>query len=497
MTFISRALSWREIDSSHRLMAAIVVALGLLNLCCGEIVPEGGGLGWDGVRYATMTRSLPSLISEGQLSSHYAQRILPSAMVRGLLRLAGASFTDANIIRGFQFYNLVLLVAALGIWRRMSDQCSISLGGRWLGFCGLFLNFMGSKHTFYYPVLTDMTALCAGLLALLCFLERRPIALVATTLAGAFTWSIVPGVCAAMLLIFPRSDPPPEAAAPATTIFSLDAAMVSRLIRSGWILLLILSIAGAATLTRILEGDAAAKLVTGLPTLAGVAIALAMLAGSVTWWRTYFARVWTTRGLAALAIAGLLIPWAIGRSLANPSLASPRDLIGIVKIWLLPANGKVLLPLVSVAVWWGPLVLLGLLCWNAFGREARKLGPGYMAVVGLHLFLGLSTEPRAVTFGWPFFVLGVVLAMETVGRTASFKYAFAALTILSAQFWMKINLAPWSDQNEIVDFPRQIYFMHYGLWMNWRSYSVQLSALALGALWLRSTLRPASRAASA
>jgi hypothetical protein len=55
---------------------------------------------------------------------------------------------------------------------------------------------------------------------------------------------------------------------------------------------------------------------------------------------------------------------------------------------------------------------------------------------------------------------------------------------------MKINLAPWSDQNEISRFPRQIYFMHYGLWMNWWSYSSQLSALAVGALWLRSTLRP-------
>ena len=63
--------------------------------------------------------------------------------------------------------------------------------------------------------------------------------------------------------------------------------------------------------------------------------------------------------------------------------------------------------------------------------------------------------------------------MKTAGRTAFFKYAFAVLAIVFARFWMKINLAPWSDQNEIFNSPRQIYLMHYGVWMNWWSYSVQ------------------------
>jgi len=42
-------LSIREVEGSHRLMARLVLALGLFNLLFGEVVPAGGGLGWDGV----------------------------------------------------------------------------------------------------------------------------------------------------------------------------------------------------------------------------------------------------------------------------------------------------------------------------------------------------------------------------------------------------------------------------------------------------------------
>ena len=162
MKDIIYALSWREINSSHRLMTAIVIVLGVLNFFFGEIMLAGGGFGWDGVTYAHMTRKLESMVSNGQLSNYYAQRILPSAVVRSLFPFLDVSFNDRNIIRGFECYNLMLLVAATWVWKRIADNFSISLGGCWIGFCGLFLSFMASKQTFYYPVLTDVTALFVG-----------------------------------------------------------------------------------------------------------------------------------------------------------------------------------------------------------------------------------------------------------------------------------------------------------------------------------------------
>ena len=60
---------------------------------------------------------------------------------------------------------------------------------------------------FYYPVLTDVTALFVSLLALLFYVEKRPIALFATTIVGAFSWQIV-SICGALLLFFPRTNLP-------------------------------------------------------------------------------------------------------------------------------------------------------------------------------------------------------------------------------------------------------------------------------------------------
>ncbi|MBC7489927.1 MAG: hypothetical protein H7240_08175 [Glaciimonas sp.] len=93
-------------------MLLIVLALGLLNFFWGEKVPAGGGFGWDGVYYAEMVRNLDSMINGGQLNSYYTQRILPSAVVRGILLFSGASMSDANIIRGFEVYNSALLTGA-------------------------------------------------------------------------------------------------------------------------------------------------------------------------------------------------------------------------------------------------------------------------------------------------------------------------------------------------------------------------------------------------
>jgi hypothetical protein len=188
----------------------------------------------------------------------------------------------------------------------------------------------------------------------------------------------------------------------------------------------------------------------------------------------------------------LFIPWVIVRGISSPSVPDPSGFMLVLRLLLFPPNGKFLLPLVALAALWGPIVLLLLLQWKEFCIEARKLGPGFVAVIGLNLPLGLVAESRFVTFAWPFFMLGAVLAMESRTKSTAFKFAFAVLTILYAQFWMKINLAPWtgSDYEHLLDFPKQVFFMHYGLWMNWWSYSLQLCVIVLSVLWLRSTMLP-------
>ena len=491
---IEALFSWKKIQSSHRLMTLIVLLLGGLNFLWGEKVPAGGGLGWDGIFYAEMVRHLDSMISGGQLSNYYAQRILPSSVVRAMLLVFKVTTSDTAIIRGFELYNLALLVVACRVWKRIANIFSLSLSGRWIGFGAIFINYQCSKQAFYYPVLTDVTALCVAMLLLLFYVEKRPIALCVVTIIGAFSWPVV-SVCGALLLIFMDTALPTEVIEPAQQSAHLKPSKLTHFAKLGALLVLILSVVGCLVLAHARPSGVAAssleKLLTALPSLDVMMIAIAMLIGSGAFFQAVAANLWKTRLFSfVLAIAALLVPFCLVKTLSNPDVANASSLMNLIRITLLPQEGKFLLPFVTLAVFWGPVVLLLLLYWKAFCIEARKLGSGVVAILGISLLLGLVGEPRFLTIGWPFFVAGLVLAMESSNKKASFKYAMLTLTVLYAQFWMEFNLAPWpgNDYEGLQEFPKQVYFMHYGLWMNWWAYSIQFALLVLSAIWLRGTI---------
>jgi hypothetical protein len=500
-------------------MFLIVLILGLFNILWGEKVPAGGGLGWDGVLYADMVRNLGSIISGGQLSSYYAQRILPSAIVRGMLLCSGVSMNNTNIIRGFEVYNLVLILGACWTWKRVSDALHLSLAGRWIGFSGIFVNYASSKQAFYYPVLTDVTALFIAMLLLLFYVEKKPVSLFVTAIIGAFSWPVV-SVYGALLLLFIKAELPKDVVAPSSSLFTINSTSITNLVIRGYIALVALSIIGyifmvqfgpsldlqckvpatfahafprfVASCTPRRELIGFERMITSLPSFAGVLIALAMLVGSKRFIPSVITCVRKTQlTTIALSIAAVLVPFSIVKVISNPSFKSGGSLRGLIMGTLLPQEGKFLLPLVTLAVFLGPIMLLITLYWKAFCVESRRLGPGVVAIIGLSIFLGLACEPRFMTAAWPFFVLVFVLAFETSSTTTSFKYILFTLTILYAQFWMIFNLTPWSssDFEGLQDYPKQLYFMHYGLWMSWWSYAIQLIALVFSAIWLRKTIR--------
>lgn len=507
-------------------MILIVLTLGALNFFWGEKVPAGGGFGWDGVVYAGMVRNLGVMISGGQLSSYYAQRILPSAVVRGMLLFSGTQMSATNIIRGFELYNLALLLCAGFVWKRVADKCSLSLAGRWLGFSGIFVNFESSKQAFYYPVLTDVTALCVAMLLLLFYVERKPVFLLATTIIGAFCWPVV-SVCGAFLLIFLGAELPQEVISPPPSTFTFKSLTLPDMVKLAGLAVLVLSLVGYAALGNLWSvtdyacalvknllvasaqaikpgavpslqkmpvGDMrhlAERLVTCPPAIVGLLVALSMLVGSGAFVRSALGCLRRARlPLVAMAVGAVVIPYGLIKAISNPGVVNPSSLFLLIKLIVLPPEGRFALPIVTLAVFWGPVALLLLLQWTSFCVEARKLGPGVVAVVGISLLLGMVGEPRFMTIAWPFLVLGFVLVFERSCTKASFKYVIAAFTLFYAQFWMKLNLAPWlpPDDQGILEFPKQLYFMHYGLWMSQTSYLMQLVFLVLTTFILHKTM---------
>lgn len=488
---------------SHRLMLVIVLLLGAITLLLGDMVPANDGLGWDGVMYAKLTRDLFQMIPAGELNSYYAQRLLPSLIVRGVLELRGLSPTNSNIINTFFVYNWVLLFGLCLLWKRVANHFSLSVTGRWLGFAALFLNFECAKQAFYYPVLTDVTALFVGMLMLVFYVERRPLALLITSLIGAFAWQVV-GLSGAMLLFFMHTSLSANTIAPVAGAAVVTAPHTMRRLGKWWLIVLALSALVVAVVftgfavfgeeptllrTKVLQG--VGRFATGAPSLLAVLIGLAMLVNSRAYITEVLAGIKRTNKLMILyAVAAVIVPALIVRAISNPLVPNPSGMGLIAWLLLLPPNGKILLSLVTNFVFWGPMIIVLLVKWDAFCVEARRLGPGVVFVIGLSLVLCLVTEPRFITSAWPFFVLGGVLLLEKQsGR--QFLIVFSVLTLLLAQFWFKINVEPWvgpADDN-LKSFPKQLYFMHYGLWMHWPAFAVQLILAGISTVLMTKSLR--------
>ena len=496
-------------------MLGLVLALGLFNMMFGEIVPAGDGLGWDGVLYGAMVRRLGAMIAHGEISHYYAQRLLPAAIVRTGMLVLGAPFTDAGIVRAFEIYNLVLLAGACLIVRRIADALSFDVAQRWMLFGGIFVNFALSKQAFFLPVLTDVTAFITSLLMLMLYLERRPWPLLAAAIVGAFAWPLI-SLTGALLLLFPRGGAvgaPVEshvdkrqlrialicglAAIAAFVLFALYTAtdprcavvsdVLSRLPLPGTL---------RGGLARVMARGAVCETVLGpftaMPAVIGLMLALASLAGSAAARRALLAQALPLRPLVvARAVAAFLVPILVVRALANPAVADPSSILYLAHLALVPPAGKLLLPLVSLAAYWGPFVLVLVLRWPAFAARARAFGPGFVLVVAITLPFGLVGEPRFLATAWPFLVVGAVLALGNLARSRAFVVTFALLSLALAQFWLPLTAKPWTggDFVGLERFPKQLYFMHYGLWMGWPAYVAQFASFILAALLLARLVR--------
>ena len=493
---------WHGAMASPWAMLLPILVLGIINLFWGERIPAGEGLGYDGLKYADMVRNLPAMFHGDQLNSYYAQRVVPALIVRGLIRLARQPFDTLVIIQAFAVYNLVLLLAACATWWRIAKRVRLSLRGRWIGFAGLFVTFACAKQAFYYPVLTDVTALLIGLLLLLCYLQRYPVALCLVTIVGAFVWPVV-GVTGACLLLFM------DVQLPATLV--VPRARTVWLRRGAAALYMVLLVVAVAAYCKLTGGNVDSvtlcelpvwvsrwlgpgvvpcsfeAAITGFPSVVAAGLGLVALLGGVAPIRFILASVRRLKALRiALAVLALGMPYAIVKAISNPALENPSGLRYMLEFMLLPPPGKFLLPFVTLAVFWGPMLVLMVMYWKQCCMEIRRLGVGVMVAIALAIPLALANEPRFITIAWPFGVLAMTRALERARLRNGFVGAFSLLAVLAAQFWLPINVSPWNppDHAGLLEFPKQLFFMHYGLWMSWLSYSIQLPVILAGVLWL-------------
>jgi len=508
----------KRLPAQH-VMVVAVLAYGLGAIVFGEVLSVNNGFGWDGMIYAAAAKDFPGQVLGGKLDRYHLQRVLPSGVVHYGLRLLGLSpADDLHILRGFHVYNLLLLVVGVYAWNGIAVRLGLGPRGTWLGFAAVYANFAVMKMSFYSPVLTDTTALAAGMLLLFGYLAGRTWLVWLTGLLGAFAWPLVLPMALVMLLLprpegrgagdergemgdrgretgdggrGPNLGPPPASSVGRAPAASLQ----SRPLAWRWCLAAALPI-GAAAMWRVYGAgqkiDGAGPIwYHAVPVAAGLVVLY--LAAAMRGILEYNSLRMLQPLALRLPLSAFRFPWRA--VLAAAALLAAA--VGVQRLVLVPGSmpgyslkqfltttlvASVAKPgvfLVAHAVYFGPIVLLAVSFWPRVVAGIRRNGPALLVLAAAAAVLGITSESRQLLSFLPLVAAFAVLAREDVRLPWWHDGLFVCVGLLSSKCWLRLSRGPSSGS--LLEFPDQYHFMNQGPWMSDGSFLVQ-GAIVLGLL---------------
>jgi len=226
---------------------------------------------------------------------------------------------------------------------------------------------------------------------------------------------------------------------------------------------------------------------TGIPSIIVVCFAFHFLIGSKKYLKKMTLTTLNLKKKILLCFIAIILPEIIIRTISNPSLHNANNFILMNYLLFFPPKGKLFLPFLTIVSCWGPLFLFIALYFKNFCMEVRKFGFGFVGIIFFTLLLALACEPRYILMGIPFYVFAFVSMFEREPQSKLFNYTFTFLVVMYGQFWIKINYATWDFDayKNLEEFPKQLFFMHYGLWMSMKTYVIQFIIAAISFVGIR------------
>ncbi len=463
-----------------------------------------GGFGYDGRFYGELAKNFGSAVfgdgavvppglvpydgpAMSGVDSYYAFRILPSGLVWAGLNLLGLSPTTGNVIRGFAALDLTMFALATFCWCRSAGLLGLGDRAKILGAVALIVNFAVIKTGTYYPVLTDHVGLGLGALCMYLWLRGATPGLALAALAGCFAWPPFL-VIGPLLLVFPASrDARERLAEPEPAGEQRES---RRPAAFGVVVGGVVALVAVVTLTAIqLSGYTAVNGTEQLP-LFPLSVAITGLYIFVV-----FAYLLPRGGLRETGAILRGIPLArlatavalVAVVLVAAELLARRPGFSSVELFKDAFWSTTLDPglfLVALLCYWGPILFFVFADMPRVARDAWRLGPGMVAMLGAGLLAALLTQPREVVAMYPFLVLAGVLAARRIYPLTGFGIGvFALISLVLSRIWFHIGEVG-IDTSELQEFPAQRYFMATGTWTSSEMYAVQLGAVALIGLML-------------
>jgi len=456
----------------NRLMALLILVLGILNLLFAEKISVHGGFGWDGQMYGRWAKDFYHEVFVNGLSQYYIQRALPSAVVHYGLRAFRLPLEDQNIILGFGVLNLLLLVLAAYMWGLIADELRIGDKGKWLGFAGIFINFAVLKEAFYYPVLTDTSALALGTLLLSFFLKDTPIGVLIVSVLGAFTWPPLM-YFGLVLFVFPKRSGAVAAAPVKLNVLTAGFATVA----------ILAGIIHFHLIKNLRPGEAKALPEESLIHLSVASVVLYIFYATMTM-GDYDGLYNLKRIVKSLrvkrALFAVLVFSAIQFLSASLSTGEPGPTKLFFVSTLLESITKPFIFLVAHPIYYGPILILTCFLWKPFCREVHQHGIGLTVVMLISVILSINPESRRLINMLPFFIAFTVKAIESLGWKPLSYWLVTGASLLFSKVWLRINTQPL--EGHPLEFPMQRYFMNHGSWMSHQMYLVQGGFVLLTAI---------------
>lgn len=478
LSILKKILQRLFVDHSSWMMASLMFAFGLFSFFLGEKIAFNAGLGFDGVLFGRIARDFYQAVFVLGLDNYFIQRILPSGVVHLGLRFFHLNADIPEIVAGFAVYNSCLLLVAVVLWNRIASLLALKAPARWLGFIGLFVNFAVLKFYFYYPVLTDVTALVCTLAMLLFFLTNNVLGLVILVVLGSFVWPTLVYVGAA-LLIFPKYETTPR---DLPRPYPLVLAAFLTTLLAGVIFYINIALQHTFPTGVVIPK---LKLLSMFVLLSYAFFAIQGLANNAHFYR--FGYLKRSSSLWRLAVGAALF---LGIQLLIKHLSATHTDLFIISLKNLLHLG-VRAPLIFIlghVMYYGPILFLFFFFWKPFCRTVHSYGLGLSIVIGFGIMFSLSSEGRHSTAFLPFFIVFLAKALNEHSLGWKKLLGLGILSLAFSKVWLLINAGlSWTqDINDttLLSFPLQRYFMNFAPFMNlemylWHGLFASLSFAAL------------------
>ena len=465
-------------------MLALIAIWSFFYFFYGYVLSVNDGFGYDGNYYGTTAKKFYQQVFGGELTFYRIQRIFPSFIMSCLLTILNLPKENYYVVKLWQIYHMVLLQVCVLIWIRIANMYKLDLRYIWLGFFLGFVNFANVMVTFWYPVLTDLTAFTLGFLLLYFHLKNNLTGKIIISILGALTWPsfMYYGI---LMIIFPMNS---------NVVFSEKYEKHKINILAFLIPLPFLALSSYYIYKYMAFGQLFPYVKKAVPFIDSLLLIAAVLNYILM---VYIFRIFLPSFnfskyfqfaknlfsgiklkhvlISAVMYAIVFIPL---KYLSNPEAGGQSS--SFMKVFYCISLYSTLKPLgyILVAITcYGPLFIMMYFFMSRYKEIIESFGFGVLVSFIITVLLMFTSETRLVSNFIPFILLFTILVLKEMNMSKRLFGVLIAFSFILSKMYISLDGIPIESQSAY-DFPNQLAFMNTFTFSN-LAYYIQLPVIGL------------------